>query len=96
MLDIIELQHRLEATNSSNEETNNYSRVRARIANRNKDIDMLLKRGTTPLHVSEILGIPIELVQPRVAELEKDDEDRRRFMQTMELPKRGGYVAIFR
>jgi hypothetical protein len=88
----------LKATNSSNEEESNYSQIRARTASarRNNDIDLLLRKGSTPCQVSEILGIPIELVQPRVAELEKDDEDRRRFMQTMELPKRGGYVAIFR
>jgi hypothetical protein len=87
MFDIIELQHeltqnRLEATNSGNtEEESNYSLVRARTAKLNIDIDMLLKRGTTSLHVSQILGIPIELVQPGLAKLERDEAERREFLQ---------------
>jgi hypothetical protein len=111
MFDIIELQHELnqirlekEATNSGNtkaEEESNYSQVRARTARtrRNNDIDMLLKRGTTPLHVSEILGISIDHVKARVARLEKDEEERREFLQLgimSDSLQTGGYVAIFR
>jgi hypothetical protein len=49
MFDIIELQHeltqnRLEANGTAKEEENNYSQVRARIASRNKDINILWKR----------------------------------------------------
>jgi hypothetical protein len=98
-----ELQHeltqaRLEATNNGNEERS-YSRVVARTARRNSDIDMLLKRDTTPLHVSQILGIPIDLVQARLRKLERDEEDRREFLQMgimSESLRTGGYVAVFR
>jgi hypothetical protein len=100
-----ELQHeltqaRLEATNNGNtKEERNYSRVVARTARRNSDIDMLLKRDTTPLHVSQILGIPIDIVQARLVKLERDEEERREFLQMgimSESLRTGGYVAIFR
>jgi hypothetical protein len=101
MSHIVELQHkltqnRLEANSTDAAEENIYSQIRARTARRNIDIDMLLKRGSTPCQVSQILGIPIGLVQPRVAELDRDEEERREFMQTMRFPERGGYLAIFR
>ena len=100
---IVKLQHklsknRLEATNSSNEE-GNYSRVVARTARLNNDIDKLLKRDTTPLHVSQILGIPIDVVNARVGKLERDEKDRREFLQTGDISsglETGGYVATFR
>ena len=75
MLDIIELQHQL---NQNKEEAKGNENIFiSRTARRNNDIDMLLKRGSTPCQVSEILGIPIGLVQPRVAELEREEANAR-------------------
>lgn len=89
-------QNRKEANGTANEGESNYSRIRARIASRNKDIDTLWKQGSSPCQISAILGIHPEIVQARIAELERDEEERREFMQTMRFPERGGYVAIFR
>jgi DNA-binding CsgD family transcriptional regulator len=102
MSHIVELEHkltqnRIEANGTANEEESNYSRVRARIASRNKDIDTLWKEGcSSPYQISEILGIHSEIVKAQIADLERYEEGRRKFMQTMKLPERGGYVAIFR
>ena len=57
MFDIIELQHeltrnRIEATKNSNEE--NYFTFKARTARRDNDIDMLLKRGSSPCQPSPL------------------------------------------
>ena len=105
MSHIVELEHKLSqnrmeanSTGNANEEESNYYKVRARIASRNKDIDTLWKQGSSPYQISEILEIHPEIVKARVAILEKDEEDRRIFMQTMKLPweGKGGYLAIFR
>lgn len=101
MTHIVELEHELaknrtDANGTANEEESNYSRVRARIASRNKDIDTLWKQGSSPHKISEILEIHPEIVKAQIADLERYEEGRRRFMQTMKLPERGGYVAIFR
>jgi hypothetical protein len=102
--DIIELQHELsEIQRERNEEQNrsqiddSYSQTKARTASRNRDIDMLLKRGSTPCQVSQILRIPMDFVNARVARLERDEEEKREFFATGEMPSGGnGYVAIFR
>jgi DNA-binding CsgD family transcriptional regulator len=104
MTHIVELEHKLtqnrmeaNSTANANEEESNYSKVRARIASRNKDIDILWKQGSSPYQVSEILGIHPEIVKARIAKLERDEEDRRRFMQTTKLPWEGesGSFAIY-
>jgi hypothetical protein len=101
--DIIELQHELSEIQrernegNQNQMDNSYSQIKARIASRNKDIDMLLKRGSTPCQVSQILRIPMDFVNARVARLERDEEEKREFFATGEMPSGGnGYVAIFR
>ena len=100
MFDIIELQHKLTAANEEKAtKESNYSRVVARTARLNNNIDMLLKRDTTPLHVSQILGIPIDIVQSRLAKLERNEAERREFLQLgimSESLRTGGHVAVFR
>jgi hypothetical protein len=67
-------QNRMEANGNANEEESNYSvsRVRVRIASRNKDIDTLWKEGySSPYQISEILGIHPEIVKARIADLER-------------------------
>jgi hypothetical protein len=101
MWDILELddelqQNRLEATNSGNEEENNNSRVRARTASRNRDIEALYRSGSSPCQISEILMINPDIVKARVARLEEDEAETREFLATGEMPSSGGYVAIFR
>ena len=94
MLDIIELQHQL---NQNKEEAKGNENIFiSRTARRNNDIDMLLKRGSTPCQVSEILGIPIGLVQPRVAELEREEAKKNVYLRSLRMPETGGYVGIFR
>ena len=68
MSHIVELQHRLsqnrmEANTTANEEESNHSKVRARIASRNKDIDTLWKEGSSPYLISGILGILLTLLK---------------------------------
>jgi hypothetical protein len=104
MFDILELQHELteiqRERNEENQIDDSYSQIKARIAkqeNRNRDIDMLLKRGSTPCQVSQILRIPMDPVQARLAALERDEEEKREFFATGEMPSGGnGYIAIFR
>jgi DNA-binding CsgD family transcriptional regulator len=108
MFDIIELQHELtqnrleaEATNSSNtkEEENNYSQVRARIASRNKDINILWKEGSSSDQIAQILMVHPDIVKAQVAKLEKDEEDKREFLQLgimSESLRTGGCLVIFR
>jgi hypothetical protein len=57
----------------------------------------LLREGSTPCQISGVLGIHPDIVRARVAKLERNEEGRREFMQTMKLPGEGegGYLAIF-
>jgi DNA-binding CsgD family transcriptional regulator len=104
MFDIIELQHeltqnRLEANNTAKEEESNYSQVRARIASRNKDINILWKEGSSSDQISQILGVHPDIVKAQVAKLERDEEDRREFLQLgimSESLRTGGCLVIFR
>ena len=104
MWDIIELerqlqQNRLEATNSSNnkeDEESNYSRVRARIASRNKDIEALYRTGSSIYDIAYITGIRLDIVKARVARLTEEEEELKEFLATGQMPSNGGYVAIFR
>jgi DNA-binding CsgD family transcriptional regulator len=103
MFDIIELQHeltqnRLEA-NSTAKEENNYSQVRARIASRNKDINFLWKEGSSSDQIAQILMVHPNIVKAQVAKLEKDEEDKREFLQfgiMSESLRTGGCLVIFR
>jgi hypothetical protein len=58
-------------------------------ASRNKDIDMLLRNGSSPCQVHH------DFVRARVAALERDEEEKREFMQTLTLPERGGVFTIY-
>jgi DNA-binding CsgD family transcriptional regulator len=104
MFDIIELQHeltqnRLEANGTAKEEENNYSQVRARIASRNKDINILWKEGSSSDQIAQILMVHPDIVKAQVAKLEKDEEDKREFLQLgimSESLRTGGCLFIFR
>jgi hypothetical protein len=76
-------------------EDDSYSQIRARIASRNKDIDILYKSGSSKHEISYITGIHPYFVEARVAELERDEAERREFLQTGQMPSSGGYLAIF-
>jgi hypothetical protein len=101
--DIIELQHELNQLREEKNENQNqtdsssYSKIKARTANRNKDIDMLLRNRSSPCQVSEILGVHPDFVKARVAELERDEQDKKEFLQTLTLPEqeRGGVFTIY-
>jgi hypothetical protein len=101
MWDTIELQHELteieRERNEENQIDSSYSQIKARTASRNRDIDILLKRGSTPCQVSQILQIPMDPIQARIAALERDEEEKREFFATGELPSTGpGYLGILR
>jgi hypothetical protein len=101
--DIIELQHELDQLREEKNENENHqssysNQIKARTAknnNRTKDIDILLRTGSTPCQVSEILGVHPDIVKARVAELERDEEDKREFMQTGQSPESGGVFTIY-
>jgi hypothetical protein len=63
---------------------------------------MLLRADSTPCQISQILGVHPDIVNPdivkaRVAELERDEQDKIEFFQTMTLPEleRGGVFTIY-
>jgi hypothetical protein len=73
-----------------------YAGIAARIAKvqqRNKDIEILFREGSTPCRISEILGVHPNIVKARVADIEREQEEKSDFL-TMRGPSEGGYFAI--
>jgi hypothetical protein len=107
MFDIIELQHELSELEAERKEANrstadneesNYSRFKARIASRTKDIDTLWRQNTSVDNIAAILMVHPNIVKARIARLEEDEEGRREFLQLgimSDSLQTGGYAGIF-
>jgi hypothetical protein len=98
-MDIIELHHQLQEnmkqqqqqnSNDDNSSSNSskYKLRTAAVIKREKDASELLDLGVSPNEVSDLLKIsPSE-----VARIEKEDEDKRRFLATGRLPESGVFT----
>jgi hypothetical protein len=60
----------------SSRSSRSYSQIKARIANRTKDIDMLLRAGSIPCQISQILGIHPDIVKRQVAAEERYQKEK--------------------
>jgi hypothetical protein len=84
-----------EADEANKKEENKYLQYKARIANRNKDIDILLREGSNPYQVSEILGVNPTIVKSRLAAIEREEAEKREFLALGPLSfGEGGYIGI--
>jgi hypothetical protein len=99
LTDLMEEEEIIEKQNILLSEPDNdkfsYSQVRVRADKRDRDIDSLLKRGTSPDDVYYILsplGVSPDHIRVRVAKLGLEEE--RGFSGIDDLPYTGGYVGI--
>jgi hypothetical protein len=52
-----------------------------------KDVKNLLRDGWTDKDISEVLGVSKAYVDSQRTRMEKDDEERRKFMMTLRMPQ---------
>ena len=91
----MELQHKLMEAQGKLDKLQ--VRTYAQSARCAKDVDNLSKVGLTPEQISYTLDLPLQLVRSHKAKIERQREERRKFLATGLLPwtqSEGGYFAI--
>ena len=86
---ISELHHKMTVAQGQGQEGGDIQlRMKAYTASvREKDVRNLLRDGRTDNDISEVLGVSMIYVDSQRTRIEKDDEERRRFMMTLRMPQ---------